>query len=99
MPGYNVEVFVHEEGDDTVYKVVWVANYSDAPTAIETAARRALGIAKYMKDTGAGVNNLGGVTYDKTKVFEKKVSDVSGNLKTLENYMEPKKRPPSESEY
>jgi len=93
MPGYNVEVFVHEEGDDTVYKIVWVANYADAPTAIETAARRALGIAKYMKDTGAGVNNLGGVTYDKTKVFEKTVSDVSKNLKTLEDYTEPRKPP------
>ena len=92
MPGYNVEVFIHEEGEETVYKVVWVANYKDAPTAIETAARRVLGIAKYMKDTGAGINNLGGVSYDKSKVFEKKVSDVSDKLKTLENYMEPKKR-------
>jgi len=93
MPGYNVEIFVHEEGDDSVYKIVWVANYKDAPTAIETAARRALGIAKYMKDTGAGVHNLGGVSYDKSKPFEKKVNDVSKNLDSLENYMGPKRKP------
>jgi len=77
MPGYNVEVFVHEEGEENVQKIVWVANYTDAATAIDTAGRRAIGIAKYMKDTGAGINNLGGVSYDKTKVFEKRVTDVN----------------------
>ncbi len=92
MPGYNVEMYIHEEGEDSVYKIVWVANYKDAPTAIETAARRALGIAKYMKDTGADVHNLGGVSYDKTKPFERKVNDVSTNLKSLEDYMAPPRK-------
>ena len=87
MPGYNVEVFVHEEGEESVQKIVWVANYKDAATAIDTAGRRAIGIAKYMKDTGAGINNLGGITFDKSQPVAKRVVDVSQRLSKLEEYI------------
>ena len=87
MPNYNVEVFIHEEGEEETHKIVWVANYRDAATAIETAGRRAIGIANYMKKTSASIHNLGAITYEKHPEEDKKVVDISGDLKKITDYI------------
>ncbi len=87
MPNYTVEVFVHESDDDRVYKIVWVASYKDAASAIETAGRRAIGIANYMRMAGADIRNVGGEQYQKTGMHEsKEVVDTSGKLKKLTEF-------------
>ncbi|MFH1786962.1 MAG: hypothetical protein ABH829_04920 [archaeon] len=91
MPNYNVEIYVHEEGEPEVHKIVWVANYKDASTAIETAGRRAIGIANYMKNTHASIHNLGGQTYEEGSLHrDKRVVDISGKIgekvKNLDEY-------------
>ncbi|MFC1454848.1 hypothetical protein ACFLQI_02035 [Candidatus Undinarchaeota archaeon] len=84
MPNYNVEIYVHEEGEQEVHKIVWVANYSDASTAIETAGRRAIGIANYMKQTKASIHNLGGMTYGKGDEHRgKEVIDATKNIEKI----------------
>ena len=87
MPNYNVEVYVNETEDNEAFKVVWVANYKDAAQALETAGRRAMGIANYMRKTGAEVHNLGAITFDKTVINKgKRVKDHSANLKKLSDF-------------
>jgi len=87
MPNYTVEVFIHESDDDKVYKIVWVASYKDAASSIETAGRRAIGLANYMRKTGADIRNVGGETYQRTEIHKtKEVVDTSGKLKKLTEF-------------
>lgn len=87
MPNYTVEVYVNETEDNEVFKVVWVANYKDASQALETAGRRAMGIANYMRKTGAEIHNLGAMTFDRKVLHKgKQVKDHSADLKKLTEF-------------